>query len=269
MTENATPLRKPVGAVLAAIRILRFLDAARGPAGVNQIARGANVIPSTCFNILRTLAHERLVTFDPTTKTYELGFGLAALAKSALEQGSLVKLVRPHLERLARQHEVTTTLWYRIGDDRVMLVDSAESGGAIRIRMNVGQRLPLLVGAFGRCMAASEGLSKAALERRFRSLRWATPMAFNSYYKQVQAARADGFAVDRENFAKGITTASSAVLAPDGRPIMAISAVTFSAQIQGKSLKQLCIAIRDSAAEITSALNSTSLRTGSATANRP
>jgi DNA-binding IclR family transcriptional regulator len=231
---------KLVGALAAGLKLLRHLARLQAPAGVSQLARDLDLNPSTCFNLLKTLVHEELVNFDPATKTYRIGLGLVAMARGALEPASYAKLVRPHLEAIAARHRVTATLWQRMGEDRVVLVDRADNDSAMRVHMNIGQRLPMYIAALGRCMAASSGMTQAALRKQFARLRWQDAPSFDTYWKQVEQARARGFAVDEGHYVRGVTTVSSAVAGPQGAPVMAISAVGFSAQFKGAELRALC-----------------------------
>jgi len=247
-------LAKEVGAVVAATRILRFLVSLRRPAGVTEVARTLGLNPSTAFNILRTLAGEGLVTFDPLAKTYAPGLGLAELAVSALDGIHAVRVVRPHLEALADRFGVTMTLWLRTGSNRVVLVDRAEGKAMVRIHMNIGQRLPLLIGALGRCMAAHAGLPEAELARQYAALRSDALPPFKTFLRQVEQARRDGYAVDANNFVSGITTVSSAVLDSGGRPVMALSAVDLSARLDRAAARRLGVALAEAAAEVGRAL---------------
>lgn len=231
MQPVASPPEKLVGALSAGLAILRHLGATGARAGVSRIARDLGLNPSTCFNLLRTLAYEGMVSFDPQSKTYALGLGVVELAKGALEQASYARFMRPHLEAVASTHRVTATLWQRTGIDRVVLVDRSESDSTMRVHMEVGQRLPMYVAALGRGMAAHSGLTKAALREVFRGLRWEQPPTFEAWWRSVEEARTRGYAVDAGNFVRGATTVSSVVLDGAGVPIMALSAVGFAAQL--------------------------------------
>lgn len=246
--------RKLVGALASGLKLLRHLARAQAPRGVSRLAGELGLNPSTCFNLLKTLVHEGLVDFDPAAKTYRLGLGLAEMARGALEQASYARLVRPHLEAIAVRHRVTATLWQRAGEDRVVLVDRADNDAAMRVHMNIGQRLPMYLAALGRCMAASSNLSQPALRRHFARLRWEDAPSFEAYWRQVQQARVRGYAVDQGHYVRGVTTASTAVLDASGRPAMAISAVGFSAQFNAAALKSLCEDLRARGQAVTAAL---------------
>lgn len=246
---------KLVGALVGGLRVLRYLSAAPSGVGVTRVARDLQLNSSTCYNFLKTLVHEGLVSFDDETKTYSIALGLVELAKGALEQGSYVRLIHPQLIEIARDHGVTATLWQRTSNERVVLVDRADIDSSVRVHMSVGQRLPMYIAALGRCMAAHCGLDDKALQKRFEALRWDDKPPFRDYLAGVREAREKGYAVDAGHYVKGVSTASAAVLDAFGQPVMAISAVGFSAQFSDAALRRLGEDLRDRAAQITRALS--------------
>jgi DNA-binding IclR family transcriptional regulator len=236
MSENAAKL---VGALVGGIRIMRYLNEATEPVGVSRVARDLSLNPSTAFNLLRTLVHERLAVFDAERKTYAPGPGLAELAASSPDRTAHLRMVRAHLRELAARHDLTAILWHRSDDEHAVLIDAVEAPAAVGIRMDIGQRLPLFIGGMGRCFAAYEGLSEAQLKRRFAKLRWQSAPTFEEYLAGVQAVREQGYAVDDGGFAQGVTIVSSAIRGADGRGQMAISLLGFSAQFQGDTLTRI------------------------------
>ncbi len=259
-TETSTndPLmrsKKLVGALASGLAIVRYLSVAGAPVGVSRIARHLGLNSSTCFNLLKTLVHERLVVFDEATKTYGVGLGLVELAKGALESASYARLVHPHLEAVAAGHNVTATLWQRASDDRVVLVARADNDATMRVHMNVGQRLPTYISALGRTIAANSGLSRAELRRRFDGLRWDVSPGFGAYLRSVEEAGRKGYAVDAGCYVKGVTSVSAAVLDASNRPVMAISGTGFSAQLSRVAVKALGEKLRDHAQLVSRALS--------------
>jgi DNA-binding IclR family transcriptional regulator len=238
MASNAPP-EKLVGALSSGLAVIRYLAGTGTPVGVTRIARDLELNSSTCFNILKTLVHEGIVNFDDATKTYAIGIGLVELAKGALEQASYVRLVRPHLEALAAEHSVTATLWQRSRDERVVLVDLADTSAALRVHMTIGQRLPMYLAALGRCMAAYSDLTEEQLRERVASLRWENEPSFEEYYAEVRQVRDRGYAIDNGNYVKGVTTVSAAIVDASEHPVMALSAVGFSAQLNKAAIRQL------------------------------
>lgn len=228
---------KPVNVLVSSIRVLRYLSDTKQPVRAAHVARDLGLNASTCFNILQTLVAEGLANVDPTSGGYEPGLGLIALASGAIQKSGFRGVVRPHLESLAERFHVTATLWQRLGDDRVILTDYAEGGSPVRIAMSIGQRLPLLVGALGRCMAAHSDLPEARLRALYASLRSDSLLPFERFFEQALLARAQGYAVDTGQFVGGVTTVSSPILDAAGTPLAAVSVVGLSAQFPDEAAR--------------------------------
>lgn len=226
-----------VGSVQNAIRIMRHLSTVETGMRTSHIAKALEINPSTCFNILRTLAREDLVHFDPEAKTYSLGLGLTYLARSVT--AGEARMAEPMMERVAREYGITVSLWRRVAQDRMMLTCIVESPTHFRIRMNVGQRLPLLHGSMGRLMALHAGLSKSELRQQFRAVRWATPLSFQAFMEQAEDARERGWAIDDGYVARGVTGLSVPVFDHMGHASMACSATFFGGQHSADVLSKL------------------------------
>lgn len=239
---------------MSGLAILRYLASANESVGVTRVAKDLSLNTSTCFNLLKTLAHEGLINFDEITKTYSIGLGVIELAKGAFERSSHFKLVRPYLQEVANQFRVTATLWQRIQGERVILLDLADSDSTMRVHMSIGQRLPMYVAALGRCMAAASDLTNDELQTKFLALRWENRPSFDEYLKEIKTVRRRGFAVDEGHHVKGVTTVSSAVLDKLGRPVMAISAVGFSAQLNQNVIAMLGDSIKAKADHISTVI---------------
>ena len=227
-----------VNSVVKAVAILRHLSTAHGPEGVNAIARKVAISPSSCFNILKTLVFEEFVQFDQLTKTYSLGSGVVDLAVAALDPEAGFLRTRPILERIAREHGVTCGLWRRQGA-RLILLGAAESQEFARIRFTPGNRLPAMIGAMGRCIAAHSGMSEVEITKAIRHLKWAAPPEPGRYLAEVRAAGDQGYAIDDGDFLQGITSVAAPVIGRDGSPTHCIAATTFKGRFAIGELKKV------------------------------
>jgi len=251
---SAEKPNKPVNALTRGIAILRYLNAQTAPTGVVQIARDLRINPSTCFNLLRTLAHERLAVFNPATKKYASGLGMLELANGVLKQGGYARLVHPMLERIASEYTVTVMLWQLVSPHRVLLIDLAEAPVPVRVHMTVGQRLPSLIGALGRCFAAYGGEPKERIRSMFKELRWENPPSFDEYWTDVEETRRLGYAVDIRRYNKNFTTVATPIIGPEGRAEMAVSVIAFANDFDSKRLRQLAEDMRAATDEVSRAL---------------
>lgn len=242
---------KAVNVLLSALRVLQHLGEADQPLRATHIARALDLTPSTCFNILQTLVHAGMLRIDPGSGGYEPDVGLIALAGGAIRRIGTRGVARARMEDLARRFQLTVTLWQRQGTDRVLLTDYCEIDSPVRIAMSIGQRLPMLVGALGRCMAAFGELPPEELARQYAALRSDNLLPFDAYLREVARTRAQGYGVDTGQFVSGITTISAPIRDAAGRPVAALSAVALSAQLPepdqiatiGEALKEAADAI--------------------------
>lgn len=245
-TDDQAPTPKIVGAVANAISIMRFLAQANEPMGVAVIARQTNVSASSCFNILRTLASERLVEFDETEKTYRIGAGVLEFSVPLLGVNQ-VDLIRPELLRLSDQHNSLICLWHITENERVLLVDRVSTGKTVRVDMSHGSRLPAYVGAVGRCYAASANLDSSELKTRFDAVQWQSAPPFETYLADVERAKGDGYAFDLGQLFIGLEIAASIVTDATGKPRLGISGINIAGQLQRRELEKLAVDLRNSA----------------------
>lgn len=220
--------RPPVGSVVQAAAILRFLGASRDGAGVTAIARALGIGPSSCFNVLRTLAGEDLVAFDPVTKAYTLGLGTIDLARRALGRDAVVQAAAAPMAVLAERHDAAVGLWRLAPRERLVLLALAESEAATRIHMMVGQRQPAAAGATGRAVLAARKLSDAAISAAYAGMRWQIAPSGAEYLAQVRAAECDGFASDVDQINRGIATVAATIVDAVGAVRFVLSASMFA-----------------------------------------
>lgn len=245
---------KMVGALQSGLMVLVHLSKADHPMGVSEIARSLSINTSTCFNLLKTLVHEGLADFDHNEKTYTISHGMVELVGSIIEKDGMQGLAKPFLQSIAKTRSVSATLWRFIPPDRMVLVELVPNGERISLHMSLGQRLPAYLAAFGRCMAAHRNLSLEELKAQFSELRWQSAPSFDTYRREVELAKTDGYAIDQDNFVRGITTISALIL-KDGEPAGAISAVGLTGQFTADDLGALASDLKEAVAEISTKMS--------------
>jgi len=249
---EASP-RKFVGAVENAVSILRFLAHAHAPAGVAHIARETKINLSTTFNILRTLTKEGLASFDARSKEYRLGMGILEISMPLIGLNQ-VDIIRPSLEELSLKHRALIGLWKITPQDRIVLVDRLVKGNVVHVDMMLGARLPTLVGAVGRCIAANRDLPKTELRRKFKELRWENAPSFEVYAQEVAQARRSGFAFDRGNLFRGLDIAASLILDHGGQARFGVSGIAVAGQVSESELESLGRELEHATSKIAKAL---------------
>lgn len=235
-----------VNSVANALAVLRRLATADRPEGVSAIARNIGISPSSCFNILKTLTTEEFVQFDTENKTYTLGAGAVDLAIAALDPEAGFLRTRPVLEGIAREFRVTCGLWRR-NNDRLILLGTAESEEVARIRFTPGQRLPAMIGAMGRCIAARSGMPEGELAEAISVLTWNETPRFDRYLAEVRAASVNGYAIDDGSYLLGITSVAAPIISREGALTHCIAATTFKGRFDRDELRTLGKAVAKAA----------------------
>jgi DNA-binding IclR family transcriptional regulator len=238
VATDIAPAPKP-STVASAMAILRLLADVEHPLGVNAIARELSLAPSSCFKILKTLLADDFVEIDRRTKGYSLGSGAITVARRALDPTRAFATIRSRLEETAQTYSIAIGLWRMLPNSRMVLIGFAEGSNQMRIHMSVGQRIPMLVGAVGRAIAAQLDLSPDELKQGFETLRWQTPLSFSDYVEQVEQAKRLGYGFDEGNFAPGVSTIAVTIVDEAGTIRYGLSGIMFSGQHNGATMDKI------------------------------
>lgn len=250
MASPSVPRIRAVPAVTRAIAILRLLSRSRAPLGLKAIAEALGLVPSTALHILRALAAEQLVRLDAASRQYSLGLGMLPLARAVLERGDFPTLVRPKLDELSDRYGVTA-IGVELPDlDHMVVVALARAQAPVRLHVDVGSRFPALISATGRCLAAFTEQPWAEVEKRFRRLRWHNPPRYETWRKEVQTVRRQGYSIDRGNYIAGVTIVAVPVLTSGGTISHTIAAVGLGNQLDRATSLKLARDMRSAATEV-------------------
>ncbi len=230
-------------AIARAAAILRLLGKSERSLGVQAIAKELGLVPSTCLYVLRALADEELVAFDPDTKRYTLEAGVLTLARHWLQRDAFNDLAQPALDRLAQTFGVTMLGVQAVGLDHIIAVAISQSGRNFQLSTQVGSRFPALISATGRCIAAFGGYPPEELEARFHTLRWDDPPSYAQWLDQVAQTREQGFAIDEGQYISGVTVISAPVWKAPGRPVHALVAIGIGSALRRSGLTELTDAL--------------------------
>ena len=148
------PLGKPVGAVVAAAKVLRVLHASERPLNASEVARAAGLHRGTAYNILRTLQAESLVGYDEATRTYTVSLRILELAYGVLRRSGLLDIARPLMHAVSDAHGVSVYLSKVVGPSSLLLLDWVGAAFQPDLYVTVGRPSPVPAGASGMIMAA-------------------------------------------------------------------------------------------------------------------
>jgi DNA-binding IclR family transcriptional regulator len=239
-----------VNSVMHALRILQFLARSGKPHGVTSIARAISISPSSAFNICKTLTAEKFLHFDQAAKVYSIGAAAIELAGIASDGERSFLRARDFLEAVVDTFGVTSAFWRLTDDERLVLNGLVESRAAMRIQMTVGQRIPALSGAMGRCFSAASDLNEDQLFQKFDAVRWQNRPEFQHYKAEVEVTKNRGWAVDNDQFIRGIVTVAAPIRDRNGQIRFMIANSSFYGQIPENRIESLGLETRRAAEEI-------------------
>src|ERR1700751_3265455 len=114
---------KPVGAVVAAAKVLRILHGSERAVNAGGVSRAAGLHRGTAYNILRTLQAEGFVGYDEATRTYGVSLHILELAYGALRRSGLIDIARPLMHTVSDAHGVSVYLSKVWGPSSILLLD--------------------------------------------------------------------------------------------------------------------------------------------------
>ena len=243
-------LGKPVGAVVAAAKVLRALHGSERPLNASEVARAAGLHRGTAYNILRTLQAEGFVGYDEATRRYSVSLHILEIAHGVLRRSGLMDLARPLMHAVSDAHGVSVYLSKVLGPSALLLLDWV--GAALRtdLYVAVGRQYPGPAGASGVIMAAFGTSSEARLEALFSDVAWYQKPPFADFMARVNEARQSGVAVDRGTMFQGITQVSVPVLSSSWELLLIITAAGHSHDLDGDAVGPLSRAMQSAAARL-------------------
>jgi DNA-binding IclR family transcriptional regulator len=123
-------------------RALTLLTAvAEGGGTLTELARAAELSPSTASRLLATLSGEEMVRRDEHGR-YRAGNRLRRLAAASLREDPLYELAGPHLEALAEETGETANLAVATGEEQIVYLRQVASRRLVQTAGWAGRTIP-------------------------------------------------------------------------------------------------------------------------------
>lgn len=145
--------RAGIQSVEVGFALLDGLTRSRGPLMLKDVAAAAGMSAAKAHRYLVSFQRLGLVTQDPRTTRYDLGPAALKLGLASLARLDAVRLARERMPALMESigHTLALAVW---GNHGPTIVHWEESPQAVTANLRLGDVMPLLSSATGRCFAA-------------------------------------------------------------------------------------------------------------------
>lgn len=222
--------RAGIQSVEVGFALLDTLARAIGPLMLRDLAGAAGMNPAKAHRYLVSFQRLGLVVQDPSTTRYDLGPAALRLGLASLSRINAVRLARARIGPLMHQigHTLALAVW---GNHGPTIVHWEESPMAITVNLRLGDVMPLLSSATGRCFAAhlsQEAIAPILAQEMAmaqKSGRDDLPQTPDALREMLNEVRQHGLARVRNTLLPGIAGFCAPVVDFDGHMVLGIIAL--------------------------------------------
>jgi DNA-binding IclR family transcriptional regulator len=190
------------------------------------LSEAAALPVSTLHRIITVLKRHGIVTQDPQSKKYRLGYGAIDLGRRAASSLPIRQAADPIMRRLAEETGETVVLTV-VNDarDRAVCIERIDSRHDLRLHLEVGEQSPLHAGASSKVLLAYFRRDDVeALVRRagLPQLARNTITRLEALEEELRRIRETGFAFSTEETDSGAWGVAAPILDPEARAIAAL-----------------------------------------------
>ena len=264
LRETSPPALAPtislglVPALEKAIRIIALINASPAGLALPTISKATEITRSHCHAILKTLVAQGWLAYDDRLKTYRLQTGILRDTSSILTTTNQLSLVRPVLDRLAREVGIPVVLSQPLVDGSFLIIEKFSTPHIVEVSFPVGFRAPRDAAAQMRANLAWR--SPAEIERRLSE--WVpkrytdrSPLDRETLRREIAATRRRGYARNRGEFTEGLMALALPIFDRGGQPFLIFNCASLMS-IMAECERKVAAAMLAAAHEIHEALGS-------------
>jgi DNA-binding IclR family transcriptional regulator len=251
--------RAGIQSVEVGFALLDVLARSAGPLMLRDLAATAGMSAAKAHRYLVSFQRLQLVVQDASSTRYDLGPAALKLGLASLSRLDAVKLARERVTLLMEQigHTLALAVW---GNHGPTIVHWEESPQAVTVNLRLGDVMPLLSSATGRCFAAHVSkeaiapLLKDEIARAHKLGRSDIPATMAEVRTMLDEVRARGAARVVDVLLPGIVGFCAPVFDSDGHIVLGMVALGPSGSFDGQWDGAVDRPLRAAAAQLSSDL---------------
>lgn len=254
--KTTAPRSGSVQSVERALSLLEVLGEDEEGYRLTDLAVRTGLSPSTVHRLLTTLEKRRFVQFDQSDGLWHVGRQAFAVGSAFVRQRNFVAPALPFLRQLRDRTRETANLGV-IDDGEVIVLAQIESREIMRTITRVGGRVPMATSGMGKAILATYGPADVAAIVASQGMRRKTPQSLvrpSDLERQLGAIRANGYAVDDEEFVPGLRCVAAVVYNNQAEALCGISVSGLSARLTGERIAGIGKLLSETAGALTIAL---------------
>ena len=240
------------GTVGKALEVLDQVASFGRPVRFTELLEQSPYPKATLYRFVQTLTSQRMLSFDATTQTYNLGFRLVRLAHNAWRQASLAPVARSYIDDLSRDIEQTVHL-AQLDGGQVLYVDKRNARKPLDLYSQTGKIGPAYCTGVGKAMLANlpePELSKAIAMQSFHAFTASTLTSESALRAELEEVRKEGHAFDREEHEPNIICIAVPILTTSGQLLGALSVTNSMLNVSLVGLSKLAPTLKQTARQI-------------------
>ena len=206
------------------LQIIEFFAQANSDVGIADISNFLGINKNAVSRVLEALTEGNWIYMsDAVSKKYRLTMRPFSLMSASVRADETVKIAEPILSKIHKQ--LGDSIYFGVRkDNKVLYLLHYDSVSDVRISGRVGGEYPLHCSAPGKVLLANESPAEveayfsAATEKRTAN----TIQTAVEFYEECQKIKKTGYAIDNEEFGKGIICIACPVYNSSGEVVATI-----------------------------------------------
>ncbi len=217
--------------------------------GISEISKSLEMQPSKISRMLRTLESEGFFERSPQTGKYRLGVGFFELGMAFAFHFPLTKIIRPHIEQMARELSLTAS-WAILRKSKIIVMDRVQNQNIDLLSQRVGLNLPIHSTSLGKVLLAylpeeeQDRILKSTSFERFTS---ETIVDRKVIKKNLVTIKEKGFATDEGETHADLNCVAAPIKNASGEVIAAINLMGEKSHTSVEEVRRLSDYLREKA----------------------
>ena len=245
-----------VPAVERALDILEYLIAHNKATGIKQIAAELRLPKVSVFRIMKSLESKGYVFNQGKSGLYVLGAKIVSMSNAVSRDANLAQIANPYMFELARRTGQTVQLGV-LFEYQVMYIDQIRTTDSLSLIVPARKPFAVNTSAGGKVLVAHLEADRLAEFLDHTVLASPTEQAITDkerFGEELARVREQGYAIDDEEFARGIRCIAAPIHNSGGENIASLGITGHTQEITDERIPQLLADTVQTADKVSQAL---------------